>query len=141
MNWFQRLTGRSEAIRANRGTASAATRRPQLDVEALEERAQPSATSIITSNFNGTAIKPGSSLWFNSVAKVSRVGSSGATLRVVNAEIDFTANDTAYHLAVPDAAITFSPTATSATTSFVNNTWVTNVPLNPGGNVFLAGLA
>jgi hypothetical protein len=44
---------------------------------------------------------------------------------------------------VPDAAITFAPTATTATTTFdvASNTWVTTVPSNLGGNVFLAGLA
>jgi hypothetical protein len=141
MNWLQHLFGRLPGgTRVRPGTARPSTRRPQLAIEALEERDQPSA-SVITSNFNGTAIKPGSTVWFNSVAKVSGVGSSGATLSVVNAEIDFTANGTIFQLAVPNASIAFSPTVTSATTSFANNTWTTTVPLNPGGNVFLAGLA
>jgi hypothetical protein len=61
----------------------------------------------------------------------------------VGAKIDFTANGTSYDLSVPDATITFSPTATQASTTFDvgSNTWQTTVPLNPGGNVFLAGLA
>jgi hypothetical protein len=114
-------------------------------VEALEERLQPSAsTSLISSNFNGTAIPAGASIWFNSVAKVSGLGSSTVHLDVVHQSITFTANGTNYNLAVPDTDITFSPTATSATTSFdaTTHTWVTNLPSNWGpGNLYLGGLS
>jgi hypothetical protein len=112
-------------------------------LEALEERAVPSSTSVIQSNFNGTPIHAGDTVWFSSVAKVSGLGASPVTLRVVNAEIDFTANGVSYALPVPDVAITFSPTAATATTTFdaSSNTWLTTVPTGLGGNVFLSGLA
>jgi hypothetical protein len=118
--------------------------RVRLSVEALEERAVPSATLTITSNFNGTAIPAGGTIWFNSVIKASGVGQSGATLHLVNSAVDFTTKDgTAYHVGAPDAAITFSPTATGASTSFdpASDTWDTTVPLALGGNTFLSGMA
>ena len=90
-------------------------RRPMLEL--LEDRIQPSGTSTITSNFNGTPIPAGSTVWFNSVAKVSGLGSSPVKLDVVNASVTFTANGVPYTLAVPNADITFSPTATTASTT------------------------
>jgi hypothetical protein len=133
---FRALLGAPAETARRRGPGH---RPPALEV--LEDRLAPSTTSVIRSNFNGTAIGAGDSVWFNSVAKVSGLGSSPVTLSVVNAAIDFTANGTAYHLPVPDATVTFSPTAPTATTSFANNTWTTIVPSNLGGNVFLAGVA
>jgi hypothetical protein len=131
--WLTRLSGTNHARRPAR-------LQPQL--EGLEERLQPSATSVITSNFNGTAIRPGSSLWFNSVAKVSGLGSQPVELDVVNASIDFTAGGTSYHLAVPNSSLTFVPGATSASTTFdvATNTWKTSLPMSGPGNVFLSGL-
>jgi hypothetical protein len=112
-------------------------------LEGLEERALPSSTGFITSNFNGTAIAPGSSLWFNSVVKVSGVPSAGATIEIDNSTVDYTVHGVQTQVAVPDATLVFSPTATSATTTFDNstNSWVTTVPLKLGGNVFLDGFA
>jgi len=118
-------------------------RRPEL--EALEDRMVPSTTglSVIPSHFNSTAIGQGDTIWFSSVAKVSGVKSSPVTIYMVNASLDFTANGTAYHESLPNAALTFSPTATTASTTFnvSANTWDTTVPSHPGGNVFLDGFA
>jgi carboxypeptidase family protein len=137
------LSSRFLSARNNANDPADRHRRPAL--EALEDRTLPSTTglSAITSNFNGTAVPAGSTVWFNSVAKVSGVGPSGATLHLVNSEIDFTAGGTAYHLSVPNATLTFSPIATQATTSFdpTTNTWDTTVPLGLGGNTFLSGYA
>jgi hypothetical protein len=112
-------------------------------VEALEDRALPSSTGLITGNFNGTAIPAGDTVWFNSVVKVNGLGSAPATIHLINSEIDFTANGTAYHVSVPNAALTFSPTATTAATSFdpTTNTWDTTVPSKLGGNFFLSGVS
>ena len=140
MNWLRSLLrGRAKF---SRPTTRPQTGRCRPAIEPLEDRLQPSA-SVIQSNFNGTAIAAGSTVWFNSVLKVSGLGAAPVTLNVANGEIDFTANGTAYALAVPDATITFTPGATAATTTFNTgtNTWVTNVPSNLGGNVFLAGVA
>ena len=47
-----------------------------------------------------------------------------------------------YTLAVPNAVVTFSPTAKTATTVFdgATNTWRTTVPRGLGGHIFLDGL-
>ena len=99
--------------------------------------------SSIQSNFNGTAIGAGNSIWFNSVLKVSGLGSSPTTLRFTDVTLQFAANGASYTLTAPNSLIVFTPGATSATTVFspTLNAWVTNVPSSYGGNVFLAGLA
>jgi hypothetical protein len=129
--------------RSSRSTGQTTLRRARLGLESLEERALPSGFSAIQSNFNGTPIHAGDTLWFNSVVKVSGLGATKTTLNFVNSTIDFTANGTSFDLKVPSAAITFDPAATSATTTFDpgTNTWDTIVPMNPGGNVYLSGLA
>jgi hypothetical protein len=115
--------------------------RPGLEV--LEDRALPSGFSAIQANFNGTAINAGDTIWFNSEVKVSGLGATPATLHLVNSAIDFSAGGTSYHLNVPNADVTFSPTATTATTTFdsSSNHWETTVPSTAAGNLFLAGLA
>jgi hypothetical protein len=98
----------------------------------------PTVSSIV-SNFNGTAIHPGSTVWFNSVFKASGLGSQGATLFISHGSV----LSSAFGAATPDAVITFSPTATSAATTFDagSNTWFTTVPLGLGGNTFMGGFA
>ena len=101
-------------------------------------------TSTISSNFNGIAIAPGSDLWFTAVFSVRGQNPSvGGTVRLVNSSITFIANGVTYHVAVPDAVFTFSPTATVATTSFnvALNRWETTAPLSFQGDAFLAGVA
>ncbi len=135
MNWLNRLLGR----RAHSLAPSLRSSRPTLEM--LEDRVQPSATSVIGANFHGTP-PAGSTVWFHSALKATGVG-EGATLRVVNSAIDFTVKATKYHVVVPDATIVFSPTATKATTSFdvAAQTWNTTVPSSFKGDVFLAGVA
>jgi hypothetical protein len=71
-------------------------------------------TSAITSNFNGTAIAAGDSIWFNGVTKVSGLSASPTTIFVTHATITFTANGKTYLLTVPDSEITFSTSTTSS---------------------------
>jgi hypothetical protein len=113
-------------------------RRRQLRLERLDDRITPTVSSIV-SNFNGTAIQAGSTLWFNSVFKVSGLGSQGATLFISHGSM----LSSAFGAATPDAVITFSPTATSAATTFDagSNTWFTTVPMGLGGNTFMGGFA
>jgi hypothetical protein len=75
-------------------------------------------TSAITSNFNGTAVAGGDSIWFNGVVKVSGLSASPRTVFVTHATITFTANGKTYLLTVPDSEITFSTSTTLATTDF-----------------------
>lgn len=108
-------------------------------LEYLEDRTVPSTVSSIQSNFNGTAIPDGRTVWFNAVLKVSGVGADPVTIRLTNSTI----SSSAFNLVVPDAEITFSASTTQATTTFndATNTWVTNVPSGLGGNTFLTGVA
>src|SRR5579863_7935141 len=50
-----------------------------------------SAQSNNGSNFNGTKIAAGDTIWFNAIFKASGVPSSGATVTVTNSTISFTA--------------------------------------------------
>ncbi len=118
--------------------------RPLLEV--LEDRTVPSTLSI-ASNFNGTGIPRGSTLWFASVVNVSGVASSVTNIYVTNQTITFsdTLNGvtTPYTLSVPNAVLTLSASATTATTTFntSTNTWMTTSPTGLPGNEFLAGYA
>jgi hypothetical protein len=100
-------------------------------------------SSTLVSNFNGTAIQAGNTLWFNSVMKVHGLGSQPVTLSFTKQVITFTSDGTTYSLPVPDATITFDPAATAATTTFntFNNSWMTITPPGTAGNTFLAALA
>ncbi len=98
-------------------------------------------TKPISADFEQQAIAGGSSIWFNSIFKVkSGLGSSGGVIRFNNSKVTFTASGVNYTLPVPDSEITFSSSATTASTAFVNGKWVTTVPAGFSGNVFLAGL-
>jgi hypothetical protein len=99
--------------------------------------------SAIQSNFNGTPIQAGTTLWFNSVFKVNGLGTSPVTFRFTGQTISLTANGANVTLSVPDSVVTFSPSATAATTTFdpSSNAWVTTLPFHFSGNGFLGGLA
>jgi hypothetical protein len=98
-----------------------------------------------TSNFNSTAIPGGDTIWFNSDFHVGGATMPTQTFNVYfnNVSIDFTANGKDYVVAVPNSEITFSKTATAATTTFnaATNTWVTVAPMGLTGNTFLDGVA
>ena len=134
MNWLSHL-------RSTRKSSVLSARRSRPTLEDLEERAVPSSTGVITSNFNGTAISPGSTVWFNSVVKVSGVGAAGATIHIDHSTLDYTVAGVPHEVAMPDATLVFSPTATTATTTFDTTTqsWLTKVSVGLGGNVFLSG--
>ena len=106
-------------------------------------------TSAITSNFNGTAIGAGDTVWFNGVTKVSGLRASPATIFVTHATITFIANGKTYLLTVPDSEITFSTSTSLATTNFEVLSpeigsplgWDTDLPFSGlAGNDFLAAL-
>jgi SdrD B-like domain len=109
-------------------------------LEALEERAVPTVSSIV-SNFNGTAIPDNSTIWFSSVAKVSGVGSAPATINVTDQTISYVANGTTNTVNLPNSQLTLTPGATSASATFdaSSNTWDISAPSSVSGNVFLGG--
>src|SRR5262245_48838245 len=109
MQWLLELFRRVSPGIAQRSHRQAARSwRPTLEV--LDDRIVPTMSSI-SSNFNGTPIAPGTSLWFNSVFKVTGFGSDEFTIHIDQATI----SSPQFNAAVPNANITFSPTATMAT--------------------------
>jgi hypothetical protein len=98
----------------------------------------PSANS---SNFNGTPMSGGNFIWFNANFNASGIPSSGAVITFTNSTIQL--GDTGQTLAVPNAQITFSPSASCASTTFdsITNTWMTTVPIGGSDEIFLDGLA
>ena len=101
------------------------------------------ASATNSSNFNGTAVAAGTFIWFNAHFKANNVPANGVTIDFTNGNISFTAGGASYSLAVPNAKITFSTSATCTSTTFdsVSNTWMTTVPISGDDEVFLTGLA
>jgi hypothetical protein len=146
MNVWQHLTRgiRDRSGKKGRTTPPARpTFRPTL--EALEGRLLLSApgSGSIASNFNGTPIPAGDTLWFSSAFKVNGLGSSPVTLHFTNDTISFTANGVNNVINAPNADVTLSPTAMTATTTFnaAANAWETTLPMRFSGNAFLDGVA
>src|SRR4051812_43780358 len=92
-------------------------------------------------NFTPKVIAGGKSLWFASELTLAKgphdannvfldMANHPVRVFVTNGVVTFTANGINYSLPVPDALITFSPTATTATTTFdaATNRWLTTVP-------------
>jgi hypothetical protein len=118
--------------------------RPELCVEVLEDRWVPSGFSSISANFNGIAMAAGDTVWFSSVFKLKGPQlTSAANLYVTNQTLSFTAGGASYSLSLPNAHVTLTPGATSASTSFnaASNEWDTALPTNFSGNGFLSGYA
>jgi hypothetical protein len=76
-----------------------------------------SVTTSNTSNFNGAAINPGTFIWFSSNFTVKGVGSQAVNAFFQNQTIQFTAHKP-YSLTVPNAVVTFDPTASCPSTTF-----------------------
>jgi len=95
-------------------------------------------TSSIVSNFNGTSIPGNDFVWFNSVINPS-FSSGPVTYFMTNSHISFGSFD----VSTANAEVTFSPSATTPTTTFDagTNTWITVAPTSFAGNAFLNGLA
>ena len=107
---------------------------------ALNSVTRADAVSVISSNFNGTSIAAGSTVWFNSHMKVNGLSSTRpTTVNITNVSIAFGGQT----YTMPDATIIFSPSAASATTSFdtVSNRWISIVPTSQAGaDPFMTGL-
>jgi hypothetical protein len=95
--------------------------RPEIgDVSGTFSVSGPSPCSVSTSNpsnFNGTQINPGAFIWFSSNFAVKGIGSQAVHIYFKNQTIQFTA-DKAYSLTVPNAVVTFDPTASCPSTTF-----------------------
>jgi RHS repeat-associated protein len=100
-------------------------------------------SSSIASNFNATAIHAGNFIWFSSVLKASGLGSAPVRIFLRSASVRFAVNGITRTLPVPDATVIFSPSCTSATTTFdtQKKEWITSAPsFHLEGNTFLSGL-
>ncbi len=95
----------------------------------------------ICSNFNGTAIPAGRTVWFNAVAKIVRPQNQPAVILVGRSIVTFTVGGTPQKVLIPPTRIEFSATATQAATTFNAglNRWETVVPASYTGNVFVSG--
>jgi PKD repeat protein len=93
--------------------------------------------------FNTTTIAKGDSIWFTSIVNVGCDSTKTSALVYDSSTITFKANGSSVTVNVPAGSIQFSPTATSATTTYngSTNSWVTIVPSSYTGNVFLTGVA
>ncbi|PWU08507.1 MAG: hypothetical protein C5B50_29435 [Verrucomicrobia bacterium] len=91
----------------------------------------------IVSNFNGTPIPGGSTVWFSSVVNVSRHNICPETITFFGQTI----TSSAFTLVIPDGEIDFVAGACPATTSFVGGKWVTTVGCQYTGRVFISGFA
>jgi hypothetical protein len=96
-----------------------------------------SGFSSISSNFNGTPIPAGRTIWFNAVVKASGLPSTGSTtVHFTNSTITFSDGTTSYVIPVPDADVVYSSAVTTASTTFAGS-HLTQVPIDFGGNAFL----
>ena len=72
----------------------------------------------------------------------SHVPSTGLTVHFSGQWIYAQLQDgTTLNIPAPNAEVVYSPTATTATTTYTGGQWVTTVPTSFTGNVFLAGVA
>lgn len=107
-----------------------------LRLDRLDDRISPTVSSI-SASFNNRHIGVGSTVWFNSTLNVNGLGNAPVTIHMTDAAVD----SGYFHVDMPDAAVTFSPTATSASTTFDSglNTWVTVIPSSLRKSAFLDG--
>jgi len=100
-------------------------------------------TVTTTGKFTGSVSCANNKIWFNSTVNVSGVPSSGAVLQFSNSTVSFAVNGSTVSLVAPSAVITFSATATQATSTYnaTTNSWATTVPAGYTGNVFLTALS
>lgn len=138
-NWLRSLLRSMGCVRGAKNQLARRGPSRRLELETLEDRWVPSTFSSIVSNFNGTAIPAGDTVWFNAALKISGLGNSPVTVEVTNQVISFSAGGTDYTVNVPDSDITFAPTTTSAALVFNagQNAWVASLPSTFSGNAFL----
>lgn len=100
------------------------------------------APSANGSNFNGTEIQPGSTVWFNAVVKLSGARPD-CPVGFRNVRASFSVGGVAREVVFPNSVITLSSTATAASTTYDEalGEWHTVVPADYSGNIFLSGAA
>jgi len=93
------------------------------------------AQSLIKSDFKRTKIGGGNYVWFSAHFVVRAPRDRDATpdpvqIFLTNSSVTFKSNGSSFNLPAPNAVVVFSPSATTASTTYdtVNNRWVTTVP-------------
>lgn len=100
----------------------------------------PSTSSSIGSGFNATSISAANYLWFTANFSAKGIPATGATLTFKNSQITINSSKGVFTYATPDGKITFSPSATCASTTFDGTQWVTTVPLAGSDEILLSAL-
>ncbi|MGC2288637.1 MAG: hypothetical protein WA688_02105 [Thermoplasmata archaeon] len=103
----------------------------------------PPFVSSSTTQFNNVNIPSPDVIWFSSVLQLSGPSpTANLTVEFTGEKLTFTEpNGTTFTKGVPKGEVVFSTTATKATTVWNGSipAWVTTVPINYHGNVFLSG--
>jgi hypothetical protein len=100
----------------------------------------PTTTSSIGSGFNATSISLNNYIWFNANFTAKGFPSTGGTITFKNSKIVINSSKGVFTYAVPDGKITFSPSATCASTIFDGSQWVTTVPMAGSDEILLSAL-
>jgi hypothetical protein len=97
------------------------------------------APSGLTTNWN--KVSAGNILWMTSNFNLSSAATNGQQIFFQGSVVAFPFNGTTQQVSMPNAQITFSSSVTSGTTHYdsATNTWMTTVPLNTTGQIFLTG--
>ena len=92
--------------------------------------------------FNDTKIPGGSYIWFSSIVQSQAMSPKPVTISLTRSIVRFLVGGELYYLRVPDATVSFSPECHAASTRFdpSRGRWVTKVPSNQSGDVFLTGM-
>lgn len=91
--------------------------------------------SAISTNFNSTAISPGTSIWFSAVVNITYTGTYPVTIGFNSQNI----NTTGLNIIPANAKLIITNSVSQASTSFIGGEWVTIAPPNLTGNYFIAG--
>lgn len=132
------LASEAEFIVAPSSTSSPPAQTFQLN---FQTSTTVSCNTSIDMPFDGTAIPSGDYIWIPAVLDVKGLPKgSPATINFTGSTVTFTANGVPYSYGVPNGSITFSTTATSASTTYNNGTWSTIEPAGLGAQGFTAGV-
>jgi hypothetical protein len=101
-----------------------------------------SGKGIDTESLDGSSIGEGNVVWFNANFSVTGIPKTGGVITFTSSKIMDEATGLPFMNAVPNAQITFSPTAACTTTTFstMTNTWLTTVPMRGDDEIFLTGV-
>ena len=95
-------------------------------------------------NFNNGAIAAGNYVWFSAEADITTRETSGTTVFFTGQQLNLQlqgGNGIPLTIPAPNAEVVFSSSATTETTTYSGGKWVTTVPADYTGNVFIGGVA